>query len=80
MSKVIEGSETNGYNLMEILIEEEKQKEGNQCFDGFLNDEVLDLRRKIKREVSLEETKKRKFIVGYNNEKLNVYPLIINYL
>ena len=39
---------------MDIVIEEEEEEKGNGCFDGCFDDEVLDLRRKIKREVSLE--------------------------
>ena len=57
-SKVTEGSETNGSNLMDIAIEEEEEEEGNECFD----DEVLDLRLKRKREVILEQTKKRNLL------------------
>ena len=80
MSKVIEGSETNWSNIMFILIEDEEEKEVNECFDECFDYKVLDLRRKVKREVSLEQMKKRKFTVGYNHGKLNVYPLIISYL
>ena len=79
ISTVIEGSETNGSNLMEVYIEYEEEQEDNDCFDECFGDEVLDLRRK-KGEVSLEQTKKRNFTVGYNHGKLNVYPLIISYL
>ena len=46
---------------MDIAIEKEEEEEGNEFFD----DEVLDLRQIIKREVCLEQTKKRKFMVGY---------------
>ena len=56
-SKVTEGSGTNGSNIMYIAIEEEEEGEGNECFD----DEVLDLRRIKKPEVSLEQKTKRKF-------------------
>ena len=65
---------------MDISIEEEREKKGNECFDGCFDDEVLYLRRKIKREVNLEQTKNEKFTVGYNHGKLIGYPLIISYL
>ena len=47
---------------MYIAIEQKEEEEGNECFD----DKVLDLRRKIKREASLEKMKKRKFMVVYH--------------
>ena len=74
MSKVIEGSETNWSNIMFILIEDEEEKEVNECFDECFDYKVLDLRRKVKREVSLEQMKKRKFMVGYHLVNLNVLP------
>ena len=46
-SKVREGSVTNGYNIMDIVIEEKEEEEGNECFDECFDDEVLDLRQKI---------------------------------
>ena len=51
-SKVTEGSGGNGSNLMDIAIEEEEEEEVNKCFDECFDDEVLDLRRNRKREVS----------------------------
>ena len=51
-SKVTEGSGWNGSNLMDIAIEEEEEEEVNKCFDECFDDEVLDLRRNRKREVS----------------------------
>ena len=39
-------------NLMDIAIEEEEEEEVNKCFDECFDDEVLDLRRNRKREVS----------------------------
>ena len=33
--KLTEGSGTNGSNIMDIEIEEEEEKEGNECFDDF---------------------------------------------
>ena len=62
MIKVTEGSGTNCSNLIDIEIEEEEEEEGNKCF----NDEVLDLRQRREREVSLEQTKKRTFMVGFS--------------
>ena len=53
---------------MDIVIEEEEEEECNECFD----DKVLDLRQKRKQGVSLEQTKKRKFVVGYHHGNLNV--------
>ena len=55
---------------MFIAIEDEEEEEGNECFD----DKLLYLRRKRKREVSLEQMKKRKFMVGYHLVNLNVLP------
>ena len=75
-SKVREGSVTNGYNLMDIVIEEKEEEEGNECFDECFDDEVLGLRRKRKQEVSLEQTKKRKFTVVYHHGNLTFYPII----
>ena len=72
-SKVTEGSGTNGSNIMDIAIEEEEDDKCNECFDELFDDEVLDLRRK-KQEVSMEQTKKRKFMVVYHHGKLNVLP------
>ena len=74
MSKEIEGSVKNGSNLMDTAIEEEEDEEGNKCFDECSDDEVLDLRRKRKREVCLEQMKKRHFMVGYHHRKLNILP------
>ena len=68
--KVTEGSGTNGYNIMDISIEEEYEGGCDECFD----DEVLYLRRKRKWEVILEQKKKSKFMVGYNHGKLNILP------
>ena len=59
--KVTEVSGTNVSNIMDTVIEEEEAEEGNEFFD----DKVLHLRQRIKREVCLEQTKKRKFMVGY---------------
>ena len=59
---------------MDIAIEEKD----NECFNKFFDDKVLYLRQKIKREVSLEQTKKRKFAVGYYHGKINDYPLVIS--
>ena len=87
-SKTTEGYVTNCSNLMDIVIEEEEQEEGNELFD----DKVLGLKRKRKRQLSLEKTKKRKFTVGYHNRKLiflhsnykfplmNFYQMIVNWL
>ena len=55
---------------MGIAIEEEEEEEGNECFD----DEVLDLRRKRKREVSLEKTKK-KIYGGISSWKTKCFTL-----
>ena len=71
MIKVTEGSVTNGSNLMDIVIEEEEEEEGNECFDMCFDDEVLDLRRKIKQEEILEPTKKINIMVGYHHGKLH---------
>ena len=57
---------------MDTYIEEEGEEEGNDCFDECFDDKVLDLRQKRKRGVSLEQTKKRKFAVGYHLVNLNV--------
>ena len=73
-SKVTYGSVTNDSNRMEIVIDKEEEEDGNECFDECFDEYVLDLRRKIKWEVSLEQTKKRKFTMGYNHGKLNVLP------
>ena len=43
-------------------------------FNGCFDDKVLYLRRKIKRELVLEKTKKRFFTVVYYNVKLNYLP------
>ena len=59
---------------MDIAIEEEEEEEGNECFNKCFDDEVLYLRQKIKREVSLEQTNKRKITVGYHHGKLNFLP------
>ena len=59
---------------MDIVIEEEEEGGGYEFFDECFDDEVLDLRQKIKLGVSLEKTKKIKFTVGYNYVKLNVLP------
>ena len=61
-SKLIEGSGTNGSNLMDILIEEEEEEEGNEYFDECFDDKVLDLRRKSKWDISLG--KRRRKIYG----------------
>ena len=73
-SKLTEGSGTNGSNIIDIDIQEEEGEEVNEFFDEFFDDEVLDLRQKRKREVRLEQTKKRKFTVGYHHGKLNILP------
>ena len=73
-SKITETPGTNGSNFMEIEIEEEEEEEDNECSGECFDYEVLDLRRKIKREVSLEQTKKRKFTVRSHHGKLNVLP------
>ena len=54
ISKVIERSGKNGSNLEDMQIEEEKEEDGNKCFDECFDDQVLDLGLKRKREVSLE--------------------------
>ena len=59
---------------MGIAIEEEEEEEGNDCFDECFDNEVLDLRQTIKREVSLEHTNKRKLMVRYHHGKVNVLP------
>ena len=79
-SKVTEGSGTNGSNIMDIAVEDEEEEEGNKCFDECFDDEVLYSRRKRKRGVSLEQTKKGKITVGYHYGKLDIYPLIISSL
>ena len=68
-NKLTEVSGTNGSNLMETLIEEEEEEEGNECFD----DEVLYSRQK-KREVSLEQTKK-KIYGGISSWKTKCFTL-----
>ena len=70
-SNITEGAGTNGSNLMDIEIGEEEWEEGSECFDKCFDDEVLYLRQKIKRELSLDQTKKRKFTVVYHHGKLN---------
>ena len=57
---------------MDITIEEEEEEEGNEFFDKCFDEEVPYLRQKIKREVSLEQTKKRRFKIGYYHGKLNI--------
>ena len=57
---------------MDIAIEEEEEEECDECFDECFDDEVLDLRQKRKRGVSLEQIKKRKIMVGYHHGKLNI--------
>ena len=53
---------------MDISVYEAEEEEGKECFD----DKVLDLRLKRKRKESLEQTKGRKFTVGYHHGRLNV--------
>ena len=57
---------------MNISVEEEEEQEGNKCCDKRFDDEVLDLIRKRKREISLEKINKIQFMVGYIKRKLNV--------
>ena len=57
---------------MDIAIEEEEEEEVKECFGECFYDKVLDLRRKRKQEVSLEQTKKKKLTVGYHHGKLNI--------
>ena len=38
--KLTEGSGTNGSNIMDIEIEEEEEKEGNECFDDFFTNKI----------------------------------------
>ena len=40
MSKVTEGPGTNASTIMDMVIEEEEEEEGNDCFDKFFDDEV----------------------------------------
>ena len=40
MSKVTEGPGRNGSTIMDMVIEEEEEEEGNECFDKFFDDEV----------------------------------------
>ena len=65
---------------MDIVIDEEEEEEGHECLDYCFDDEVLDLRRKRKREISLEQTKGIKSTVKYHHGKLNFNPLIISSL
>ena len=73
-SKVKERSGTNSSNILDKAIQEEGEEECNECFNECSYGEVLDLRRKIKQGLSLEQTKKRKFTVRYHHGKLNVLP------
>ena len=79
-SKITEVSGTNDSNRMEIVIDKEEEEDGNEYFDECFDEDVLDLRRKIKWEVSLEQTKKRKITVGYHHGKMIFYHLPISYL
>ena len=72
--KVTQVSGTNGSNIMDMVIEQEKEEEGKECVYKCFDGEVLYLRQKRKWEVSLERTNKRTFTVVYHHGKINVLP------
>ena len=76
-SELKEVSVTNGSNIMDIAIEGEEEDEGNECFDECFDDEVLNLRRKRKQEVSLEQTKK-KIYGGTSSWKNKCFTLLLS--
>ena len=49
---------------MDILIEEEEKEKGNDCFGECFDDDILDSRQKIKREVSLDQNEEEKIYSG----------------
>ena len=59
-------------------IEEEKEQEGKEYSEDCIDEEVLNLRRKIKWEEIMEQTKKKQITVGYNYVKINFYSLNIS--
>ena len=61
-------------------IEEEKEQEGKEYSEDCIDEEVLNLRRKIKWEEIMEQTKKKQITVGYNYVKINFYSLNISSL